>query len=66
MSIGLEAATVEDVPALVALRAAVAAKLTAEYGNGPWSRASSEKGVLWDMRKTELLLLRRKTEVLAT
>jgi GNAT superfamily N-acetyltransferase len=40
-----ERATVEDVPALVALRSAVAHDLTARHGPGHWSTAISESGV---------------------
>ena len=40
-----ERATIEDVPALVALRTAVAHDLTARHGLGHWSTAISESGV---------------------
>jgi len=62
----LEPATDDNVSALVALRAAVAAKLTAEHGRGPWSHASSEKGVRFDMRNTELLVVRHGVRLVGT
>ena len=47
----LELAAVDDVLGIVDLRAAGAAKLTLDHGKGPWSGISTEKGVLFEMRK---------------
>src|SRR5471032_340392 len=62
----IEPATLEDVPHLVALRAAVAEKLTANFGEGPWSRKSGEKGVLLDLRTSKVLVARRKNRLIAS
>jgi ribosomal protein S18 acetylase RimI-like enzyme len=57
----------EDVAALVALHAAVAAELTSRHGKGHWSSATpSEKGVLYQMRTGRAFVLREENEVIAT
>ena len=62
----MEVATVADVPDIVTLRAAVAGKLTAQYGHGPWSGVSTEKGVRFDMRTSKVFVVRRKGRLIAT
>jgi GNAT superfamily N-acetyltransferase len=62
----MKVATAADVPDIVALRAAVAEKLTAQYGEGSWSRVATEKGVLFDLRSTKLFVLRRRGKLVAT
>lgn len=66
MPLALTVAKAEDVVELVALRAAVAGKLTAQHGSGPWSGASTEKGVRFDLRNSQVLVARRKGELIAT
>ena len=66
MKIRMTPATAEDALEIVALRAAVAGKLTAEHGSGPWSAVSTEKGVLFDMRNTKVLVARLKGKLIAT
>ena len=56
-------ATAEDALDIVALRAAVAAKLTAQYGRGPWSGVSTEKGVLFDLRTSKVFVAHQKSRL---
>lgn len=66
MRIKLKLATPEDAADLVALRAAVAQKLTTQYGRGPWSGLSTDRGVLFDMRNSRLFIVRHRTKLVAT
>ena len=66
MKIRLEAATEEDVPQLVILRAAVAGKLTRDHGPGPWSAISTEKGVRFDLRNSKVFVARQGSELVAS
>ncbi len=66
MPIRLEAATTDDVPELVALRAAVAGKLTADHGPGPWSKASTAAGVRFDLRNSKVFVVRREAGLVAS
>ena len=66
MRIKLQVAIAADALDIVALRAAVAAKLTAQYGQGPWSGVSTEKGVLFDLRTSRVFVARRKSRLVAT
>lgn len=66
MKIRLELATPADVPALLALRAAVAENLTRPHGSGPWSRASTERGVLFEMRMSKVFVARRREKIVAS
>jgi GNAT superfamily N-acetyltransferase len=66
MRIKMQLATAEDVLDIVALRAAVAAKLTAQYGKGSWSGVSTEKGVRFDMRTSKVFVARQKGRLVAT
>jgi GNAT superfamily N-acetyltransferase len=65
-TVTMQIATAADVPDIVALRAAVAAKLTTEYGKGPWTSVSSEKAVRYDMRTSKVFILRQKSRLVAT
>jgi GNAT superfamily N-acetyltransferase len=64
--ISLVEATGDDVADLVALRTAVAGKLTADHGVGPWSGSSSDKGVRLDLRNSKLFVARRRGRLIAT
>lgn len=48
------------------LRRAVAETLTAPFGVGPWSRGSTEKGVLFDMHNAKVFVARRRNKIIAT
>jgi GNAT superfamily N-acetyltransferase len=64
--ISLVEATEDDVADLVALRTAVAEKLTADHGPGPWSGVSSDPGVRFDLRNSSLFVARRRGRLIAT
>jgi ribosomal protein S18 acetylase RimI-like enzyme len=66
MPLQLELATAEDVPALAALHAAVAASLTATFGDGHWSRPATERGVLFSMRHAKVYVARQQGRPIAT
>jgi len=66
MRIKLKVATAADMLNIVALRAAVAEKLTAQYGQGPWSGVSTEKGVRFDMRNSKVFVVRQQSRLIAT
>jgi len=59
-------ATTGDVLEIVALRTAVAEKLTLDHGQGPWSSASSEKRVLFDMRNSTVFVARQRGKLIAS
>jgi len=62
----MQVATADDALGIAALRSAVAAKLTAQYGKGPWSGVSTEKGVLFDMRESRVYVARQRSSLVAT
>jgi len=66
MRLQLKVATADDVLDIVALRAAVAGKLTADFGKGPWSSVSTERGVLFDMRSSRVFVAHRKNRLVAS
>ena len=59
-------ATQPDAPALAALHTAVAADLTLHYGDGPWSGKTTEKGALFGMRHSRVVVARRGKSIVAT
>jgi ribosomal protein S18 acetylase RimI-like enzyme len=64
--ITLETATTDDAAAIASLRRAVARDLTIRYGKGPWSSSGTEKGVLFDMRRSVVCVARAGGPVIAT
>ena len=62
----LELATASDAAPLAALHTAVANDLTETYGTGPWSSSTSEKGVLFAMRRATVYIARRRKRLIAT
>lgn len=62
----LQLATEDDAPALAALHAAVAAPPTAKFGEGHWSRPTTERGVLFAMRHAHVYVARRRGLPIAT
>jgi GNAT superfamily N-acetyltransferase len=66
MRIKSENATAEDVSDIVTLRAAVAGRLSAQYGQGPWSDRSTEKGVRFDLRNSMVFVVRQRGKLIAT
>jgi len=66
MKLTFTQATPDDAPALAALHTAVADDFTRRYGPGFWSRAASEKGVLFNMRHAHVLIARKGKTIVAT
>jgi len=58
--------TPDDAAALAALHTAVADDLTRRHGRGPWSAKASEKGVLYAMRTSQVVVAREGAEIVAT
>jgi len=59
-------AVITDAHSLAALHSTVAARLTTQYGQGPWSSKSSERGVLQAMRTCEVFAARLDNEIVGT
>lgn len=66
MPVVLETATASDAPTLAALRNVVADDLTARHGRGWWSGQCTEKGVLFDLRHSMVVVARRRDRIVAT
>ena len=66
MSLRFDLATPEDALAVAVLRTAVGEHLTSLYGKGHWSWAVSEKGMLYNMRTSKVLVARGEGGVIAT
>ena len=66
MGLHLDLATPEDALAIAVLRTAVGEHLTSRYGKGHWSWAVSEKGILYNMRTSKVLVARGEGGVIAT
>jgi len=58
--------TVEDAAELAVLHTAVAAHLTNLHGPGPWSAKTSEKGVLYAMRTSQVFVARQGRAIVGT
>lgn len=66
MKLSFSIANQADAPVLAALHSAVAEDLTRRYGRGPWSSMTSEKGVLFGMRHSRVLVARKAKRVVGT
>jgi GNAT superfamily N-acetyltransferase len=62
----LDVATEGDAPEIATLHAAVAERLTLEFGAGHWSRAPSERAVAASMRRATVYLVRQRGKLIAT
>ena len=62
----LKPATAKDAPTLAELHTPVAEELTRLHGQGPWSSGTSEKGMLYAMRTSQVFVARDGTEIVAT
>jgi GNAT superfamily N-acetyltransferase len=65
MRIHLEAAEPEDIPQLVALRAAVSDRLARDFGEGYWCSGSTEKGAMFQLRQGGVYVSRRRGRLVA-
>jgi GNAT superfamily N-acetyltransferase len=66
MDLVFETATVEDANELVVMRIDVANRLTEKFGKGPWSGGCTEKGVLYGMRTSRMVVAREDRKVVGT
>jgi GNAT superfamily N-acetyltransferase len=66
MRFSLQPGTSNDAAALAALHTVVADHLTSMHGRGPWSSRTSEKGVLYAMRTSRVLVAREGHEIVGT
>ena len=66
MRFQFELATTGLAPALAELHTAVAGHLTRQFGAGPWSSKTSEKGVLLAMRTCKVFVAREGPEIVGT
>jgi GNAT superfamily N-acetyltransferase len=66
LPVRFEAALPADAPALAALHTSVAQHLTARHGEGHWSGRTTEKGVLFSMRSSNVHVARSDTHLVAT
>jgi len=66
MQVRLSAATLEDMPALVALSNAASAQLTRDFGPGPWSSEVTERDILFWMRTAIVYVARDSETLIAT
>jgi ribosomal protein S18 acetylase RimI-like enzyme len=66
MQVKLQAATVEDVESIAALRNAISDDLTFKHGRGPWTVYSTTSAVLADLRNGRLLVALHRGEVVAS
>jgi GNAT superfamily N-acetyltransferase len=66
MKLDVTTATAADSAEIAAVRSAAAVELTRVYGSGPWSSATTEKGVLWGMRYGAVLIARSRGTIIAT
>ena len=66
MKLSFSIAASSDAPALAALHTAVAEDLTRRYGRGGWSSAMTEKGVLFGMRRSRVVIARKGKNIVGT
>jgi GNAT superfamily N-acetyltransferase len=66
MKLSFSIAQQTDAQALVALHTAVAEDLTRRHGRGPWSSVTTEKGALFGMRNTRVVVARKGKTIVGT
>ena len=66
MLIRLQPATPDDAPEIAMLRNRISAHQTTLYGTGHWSGAVTEKGVLFNLRTSTVLVARGESGIIAT
>ena len=59
-------ATLDDVPVIVEIRSAAAHELGVRFGEGPWSRAATERGVSAGFRQSMVWLAFDRNEAVGT
>jgi GNAT superfamily N-acetyltransferase len=66
MKLSFSPATQADAPSLATLHTAVSEELTRRFGRGPWSAATTEKGVLFGMRHARVLVAWKGKSIVGT
>ncbi|MGD0097374.1 MAG: GNAT family N-acetyltransferase [Terracidiphilus sp.] len=66
MKLAFSIATPAEAPELAALHTAVAAEITRRHGRGPWSSATTEKGVLLSLRQSRVVIARKGKTIVGT
>jgi GNAT superfamily N-acetyltransferase len=66
MGFSLQPASARDAASLAVLHTEVADHLTGLHGDGPWSFGTSERGVLYAMRTSQVFVARLGTELVGT
>ena len=66
MHLVFETATEGDATELAEIRNNAAKKLTEKFGKGPWSGGCAEKGVLYGMRTSRMLVARENGKIVGT
>jgi len=66
MKLTFSIAAQADALALAALHSVVADDLSSRYGRGPWSTHTTEKGVLFGMRHSRVLVARKGKTIVGT
>jgi GNAT superfamily N-acetyltransferase len=64
--VNMEVATPADAADLMSLHNAANARLTLQYGRGPWSGQGTEKGTLSLMRRSTVYIFRSRKQLIAT
>jgi len=65
MKIKLELATAADVADLIALHTAVVDRLRKDFGEGYWISRATEKGTLFQMRRSSVYIARYRKKIIA-
>lgn len=66
MKLTFSMAAQAEAPVLAALHCGIATDLTDRYGRGPWSLATTERGVLFSMRHSRVLVARKGKNIVGT
>ena len=66
MNVILTEATPADAQAIANVHTAIAERLTRDFGRGHWSSTVSEKGVLFALRTSRVLVARQRTKIIGT
>jgi GNAT superfamily N-acetyltransferase len=66
MKLRFSTAIQADAPALAALHTAANENLTKHFGQGPWSSVATEKGMLYNMRHTRVIIARKGKRIVGT
>jgi hypothetical protein len=66
MKLTFSIATPSEAPTLAALHTAVAEELPRRFGHGPWSSVTTERGVLFGMRHSPVIVARKGRSTVGT